>query len=301
MGKVCIMKYNMKFELMGLEKSDINRLHERAMSVLESSQIKEESFIEPYGEETVKRDLETVRQKEAKFETNKDAHLAELKEIADIFEAIVLENGELNNWFGENAVTIKTSKYDDYENGVDAVIEFRVEEPRSASFLGLAADVTFSSDTTKKFNRLEAQIAKGILPRVKYFHSEYAHIHGQLSMVPEVIIGASKKTVMEVAELWANRENKELAKHRLQIMILHQMEEQLKTFSKYAASLGKDKMDIADAYTSRLGIIQKILDEKIDIEKKAGWTMIDDPVHSGIMNHLAKLNQTIQESPKKSA
>ena len=285
----------MKFELMGMEGSDIERLHGRAERVIEKARIKEADFLEPYGKETVERDLENVRRKEEKFREESDQGLTELKRIADIFEAIVLENGELNNWFGESAVTVKTSKYDDYENGVDAVVEFRADEPRSASFLGLAADVTFSSDTTKKFNRLKTQIAKGILPRVKYFHSEFANIHGQLSMVPEVIIGASKQTVLEVAELWANRENKELANHRLQIMILHQIEEQLVTLSQYARSIGQQR--IADVYADRLGVIRQILEDKIDIEKRVGYTaMTDDPVHAGIMNILAKLRHDIEIS-----
>lgn len=279
----------MKYEALGLDKEDISILHDRALETVDRARVSEADFIEPYGEETVRRDLEKVRSLEESFSSRESGQ--EMKKIADIFEALIIEHGELSNWFGENAVTIKTSKFDDYENGVDAVIEFRGDEPRSASYLGLAADVTFTNDTTKKFDRLKAQIRSGELARVKYFHSEHMNIHGQLSKLPEVVIGASKATVLELAELWMAKQNRALAEHRIQMMILHQIEEQLLTFAMYAESLGRS--EAVAIYNDRYDVVQNIIKEKADIESKVGNDVLHDPVHAEIMNFLARWRQSI--------
>lgn len=281
---------------MGLDKEDISILHDKAEKVIERARIREEDFLEPdgpYTRESVERDLEIVRRKEESFGKDRDEYFAEQKKLADIFEALVIEHGELSQWFGENAYTVKTSRYDDYENGVDAVIEFRDEES-SASHLGMGVDVTFSRDTSAKFDRVKKQIEKGRLTRIKYFHSDHLKIHGQLYDVPEVIIGADKKTVLELAELWERGKNSELGRHRIQIMILHQMQEQLDAFASYASSLGQD--GLARLYREKLAIIDQILESKADIAKNVGYDILSDQVHSGMMNFLARWKEEIDRS-----
>lgn len=280
----------MSFEGPSLERLHAEKIHEKAESVIDIHRIKEEDFLDPYGEQTVTSDLEEVRRLEEEvFPEDATAESEAQKKVADIFEAIVLEHGELSDWFGENATTIKTSKFDDYKNGVDMVIEFRGKEPRSASFLGLAADVTFTADTTKKFDKLLTQIEDGVLPKVKYFHSEYMDIHGQLGRLPEVIIGASKKTVMELAEAWISKENRVLARHKIQVMILRQMQMQLETFAQCATTAGRD--DIATLYKERLDVIKEILRTKQEIEMEVGHTLEDDHVHADIMSYMRRLKQ----------
>lgn len=285
--KVCIINYTMnmeKFVPEGLERADISVIHGRAEKVMDKSRIKEKDFVNPYGQETIDRDLETVRRHERDFDHNTNEYTKEQKAVADIFEALVLENGELNDWFGPNAITHKTSKYDDYENGVDAIIEFQSEMAGAASFLGLAADVSFSADTSRKFDRLKEGILKGRLPQVKYFNSSDGYFHGKLSMIPEVVIGASKQTVLELAELWQFKRNKELATHRIQIMILNQMEEQMEVFARFAELNGQD--EIARLYRDRLQIVRDILEGKRDIAKEAVKIKSKDLVHEGIMDFL---------------
>jgi|SRR3989344_5283025 len=282
------------FEGAVLEKADIDMAYERARKILDGETPREENFIEPYGKENVDRDLARVGKREAEFARSETPHSRELKKIAEIFEAIVLENGELANWFGGNAFTIKTSKYDDYENGVDAVIEFRGEDPGTASYLGLAADITFSSDTTQKFDRLREQIEKGELAKVKYFHSEHMNIHGQLSKLPEVIIGADRKTVLELADLWMENEKKVLAEHKIQIMILEQVRAQLETFALYAQHMGKN--DLAAIFRDRLIIVQRIIGDKKEIFEKVKFDLMDDQVHVSIMGFLRAWNAELSKA-----
>lgn len=281
------------FEGPQLERIDIERIHEKASAFIEGARIQETEFINPYGEETVARDLKTVEIAERHFEDDRDPYRKELKMIADIFEAVVIQRGELSNWFGQEAVTFKTSKYDDYKNGVDAIIEFRQDEPRSASYLGFAVDVTFNADSTKKLERIKdfIDIDNERLAVVKYFHSEHMNIHGQLSKLPKVIIGAERATVEELAELWIGNKNKALEEHRVQIMILTQMKEQLEVFALYAESM--KKTDIARIHREGLAIISKILDSKEELVKKVGNTLNDDAVHFNITRTLARLKSSV--------
>lgn len=280
------------FEGRALESADIDIAFERATKVLVRETPHEEDFIEPYGEESVGRDLAHVEKLRSRFGHGESGFSSEQKKVADIFEALVLENGELSEWFGSNAFTIKTAEFDDFENGVDLVIEFRGDEPGSASFLGLAADITFTSDTSGKFNRIKEHIDKGDLSRVKYFHSGHMNIHGQLSKLPEVIIGADRKTVLELADLWMEKKNKALGEHKIQIMILEQMRIQLETFALYADSIGKK--ELAAIFRDRHTIIDGILKGKKEIYEKVKFNLGDDQVHSAIMTMMQGWNKELK-------
>ncbi len=271
------------FEGGALQRLDAEKMHQKAEKLIEESRINEEDLRGLYGEQ-VSSDITRVARLEKQFSSRENGETAEMKKVADIFEALILDCGELSNWLGENAFTIKTSRFDDYVNGIDMVIEFRDEEALSASYLGVAADVTFTSDPAKKFERIREHIDKGELGKVKYFTSEHMNIAGQLSKLPEVVIGASKKTVMELAELWLERKQEELAKHYAQVMVLRQIKDQLETFSLYAGSVGQD--EAANIYGSRLTTIENILAEKAAIERESGWEISSDSVHSAITGFL---------------
>ncbi|MFZ3020170.1 MAG: hypothetical protein WA051_01460 [Minisyncoccia bacterium] len=286
------------FEGSRLESADIEHFYEKAQRVLKDAQINEKDFINPeleekegrafadeYSKETVERDLETVKRDEAHHQASeKEEGKEEAKMIAEIFEAIVVEHGELSEWFGSNAFTLKTSKYDDYENGVDIVIEFEEDDSEENSHLGLAADVTFRSDSTTKFDRIKKLIEKGRLASVKYFKG--AH------QFPEVVVGADKNTVAELAILWTGNKNKILAEHKIQIMILTQIREQLIAFSEYADSFGK--ADVAKAYRESLETVNRILDGKKELANKVRFELDDDSVHLNIMSTTARLRTSLQ-------
>lgn len=247
-----------------------------------SHRFNEKDFIDnPFSEGDVNEDLAFVAEQEAKNKREETAQNRELKEIADMFEALVLWNAEMAEWFGHHATTVKTSKYDDRKNGVDMIVTFK--EGKAVQHLGLAADVTFSSDPKvmrDKFSGLRSQIRNGTLARVKYFHSD--NYHGQLSKLPEVIIGVSAKMVHELAGLWADGKNNFLANHRVGVLLLRQIEAQLITFAKYAESMGQN--EASRIYADRLEIIQSILKEKAKLVSEVEKIPETDPVHLEIMN-----------------
>jgi hypothetical protein len=275
------------FEEGVLESADIDRVHEKAARAIEGKRLNEKDFIEPYGEGNVQADLARVIRMEGQFAQDETPSSRELKKIAEIFEGVILGPGERNDWFGDKAYLVKTSRYDDYVNGVDAVIEFRSEEPKAASFLGLAADVTFSSDPSGKIQRLLQQVEHGELAKVKYFHSDYVNIHGQLGKLPEVIIGAERKTVLELGELWLAGKQDVLAQHKIQIMILTQMREQLETFALYAEQINlPEQIEASKIYRERLALVGNLLAEKAELVKKVQFELDNDSVHSSIMSFL---------------
>lgn len=276
-----------------LERADIDLFHKRAVDELEAGRIKEGAFADIYGKDQVERDENIVKKQEEEFERSETPEQRELKKIADIFEAIVIEHGEMSEWFGGNASLIKTSKYDDYNNGIDAVIEYQYDEPKSSSFLGMAVDVTFRSDSTTKLDRIKRHIDGGRLGELKYFQSANQEFHGKLSKLPELVVGVDRKTILELAELWKGNRNQALGGHRVQIMLLIQMKDQLETFAMYAESLGKT--EIAQVYRERLALISGILATKTDLYKKVVHELDNDPVHFNIMYASSRIRASLQK------
>lgn len=232
--------------------------YKKAERDLRESAIDPETFRDLYHD-GVDNDLAYVKEMEAQFEKNATPETREAKRLATVFEAILHENAELSDWLGPNATTIKTSLYDDIKNGVDTIAEFK-EDGSPASHLGLSIDVTFASDTEKKFNRIYEELKRGELPKIKYFRSEAVGFRGELSDAPRVVIGAESKTIKQLAELWLEGQKKELGLHPIQFQILEEILMQLETFKSFAQ---KNKQDaIADTLEQRARIVEKILEEK---------------------------------------
>jgi hypothetical protein len=283
----------MSFEILGLEKADIDKAHARALETMRISQLNEEDFIGIYPEEEIRKDLSQVHKLESQFQQRESSFDQENKKIADILEAIVLEHGMESYWFGEDARTRKTSKYDDYVNGVDLVVEFG-DEPESP--LGLAVDVTFSQDSMKKFERNRMQIERGELSMVKYYHSELTGKRKKLDYLPYVVIGASKKTVLELAEMQLHKQWRTFSRHPFQIRILHQIKAQLEVSAIYANRLNTKEGYFAERMIyERIDIIDRIIESKKDIEKEVFYQIGDDEIHYDIMQFLKNWKQQIIE------
>lgn len=231
---------------------------ERANEEIEQYAIKLEDFSDLYGEENISKDKKEVERLEAIFsQDSKEAQ--QTNKLATVFEAILCEHSELSEWLGPNVFTIKTSRYDDIKNGVDGVAEFH-EDNSSASHLALAVDITFSSDTSKKFERIKNEINSGKLAKIKYFKSEQMKIRGELANVPRVVIGVEARTVKELADLWTSKDNRALGKHPVQFQILKEIIAELETFKNYANKIGKEKL--VKIFNRDLNLVKKIYENK---------------------------------------
>lgn len=249
-----------------IENADRERIIRKAEKVIKEHAIDPngKEFVDYYGERNVERDNEHVRKAIMDFERNDTDSQKQMAKIAKIFEAIILEHGELSDWFGPNSTTFKTSLYDDIENGVDTIVEFSGEESlensrQGSSHLALAIDETFSTDIRKKFLRIRERIDKGDLAEIKYFMPEDADEPG-LKNLPLVVIGADMKAVEELGELWLEGKNRDLGKHQIQFQILEELLIQLETFGNYAENIGNS--EIAGIYRKAYNTIKEIWDDK---------------------------------------
>lgn len=249
------------------QKSNLEEAHKKALSLNERYEIKPESFTDLYGEQVVNNDLVELKRLEGVFKSQETPESREMKMWAEVMEAIILEQGEQGEWFGDKASTIKTSRYDDIKNGVDAIVEFE-EGINRASHAGLAIDATYSDEVGKKVKSIKNKIDSGKLGVVKYFESEQMPLRGELSEIPITIVTANAKTVRELAELWANNDKKSLANHWVQFQILEELIEECKIFSTYANKVGQ--LLVAQRYDHIKEIAEQILIDKQDKVKDTG-------------------------------
>jgi hypothetical protein len=275
------MPKNLEFQA-GAENIDIDKATQKALKILDKS-INPHDFDDIYKD--VDKDLAYVEEMEKRFREGANQNPVEFENIskmAVILEGIINEQIELSDWFGADASTIVPSRYDDIVNGVDCIVEFE-EGENSASHLALAIDAVSSTGVRKKFERIKHDIDNGHLAEIKYFASAFLGIRGEKSNVPKVVIGADRKHIREVMELWLNNKRKELAEHYLQIQILKEIKIQLEVFIQYANSKGKP--DMANIYKKALLIVKRIIREKnnasYDIDK-----IEEDSVYNAIIREV---------------
>ncbi len=235
-------------------------------------------FIGHYGKENVMNDMREVKRLENIFSQNNSPAQKEALKAAEVFEAIVLDQAELNEWLGPNVTVLKTSKYDDVKNGVDMVAEWQDKDSES-QVLALAVDVTFSKiQMENKFHKIRAKIDKGQMGTIKYFKTEDDSFTGTRGNVPQVVIGVSKKTVRELAGLWMRRDNKALAEHPVQRAILDEIVGQLRNVIEYANARNQSK--VADSYRKALRTVENMIKDKKKVPLGA---LQDDPIFNAIL------------------
>lgn len=254
------------FDPRDVEKVNINKAYELAENVLEADRIDPQKS-EHYDQQMVDRDMQYVRDRKAQFEKEATSESKKNKKMATVLEAIIHEQIELGDWLGPNAETVTSSQYDDVANGVDSIVVLP-HEGEGDAYLGLAIDVTFSTDIRGKLNRIMEDIEKGKLTEIKYpplQDSEDAHeraYKGSVKM-PRVVVGIEEHVVEKLADLWLKKNKKELGSHAVQNVIAKEILDQLAVGEQYARSHG-NRNDIATVYRQISGVIERSLKEKED-------------------------------------
>jgi hypothetical protein len=238
----------------------INSAYNRISETMEEDVIQMDNFADLYGAGAVAEDQAYVAKMQGIFAENNNPEQEEFRRMAIIFEGIFHEQAELAEWLGPDAATIKTSPYDDIKNGVDSIAEFR-EGEATASHLGLAIDVTTTTNLKKKMARIKHEIERGEMAKIKYFQSDSMGIRGELSRVPRVVIGADRETVRALAELWLGKKKDALAAHPLQFQILEEISRQLEVYRQYAEE--KNQPELARAYDKMHHVILNIQAAKV--------------------------------------
>lgn len=226
--------------------------------------IQEEEFHEVYGEEVVAKDQAEAARLEQLFEKSDTPEEKNAKKIADVLEAIVLMQSEMNEWLG-SATTLRTTKYDDYVNKVDMLAEWSHPDDGSR-VLALAVDVTFGNiGVEKKMRGIKDEIDSGMLGKVRYFKDTDSNFVGTRNNVPRAVIGVAQPQVEELARLWMANDNKALAKHSVQRLFIGQIVSQLTAMRDYAQRTGK--IQVVSAYNQALAITRPLLESKSVIER----------------------------------
>lgn len=255
---------------------------------------KEEDFIGFYPEAEVLRDIKYVEKREATFiEINNEKgdlinSIERNKRISDIYEGVIVEQAEQNNWFGKNVNFYPASKYDDYANGVDGVAEFFDTKTEDREYVAMSFDVIFSNHAEHVVDKLKItkkMIDEGHLSEVKYF--EDADGNKKRLSAPRIILGSRLISAEKLIDLWGSKKtdrNKQLAEHPIQIKLLLETYLQAHHFCNYAVSI--DNIHIARAYAIIANKISDILNnEKSDFLQKYYNDLSEDIVFEAIKDY----------------
>lgn len=265
------------------DKISLEKAYEKAQKILAVEEIDIRSFDDLYDPEKIEQDLEYIEKKEEIFNKENVQERQELNMLSSVFEAIFFEQAELSEWLGPNAHTIKSSRFDDIKNGVDSIAEFESEEG-DISRLALAIDITFGPQLQKKMARIKKEIERGELAHIKYFVSASEGFRGELKNVPRVVVGADKKMVKELYEIWIEGKKKELSEHKIQFQVLEEIAMQLRTFEKYAKK--NDVEHLIPVYQRAIKIIERVMAENGQILTTEDF--LEDNVFSTLYEELKK-------------
>jgi hypothetical protein len=289
----------MKFEHTNTGKAGANAEHSRnrfdhpalkaalpeALRSLEADALDELSFIDHYGEDAVQRDIREVSRLEGRFEQDNSTTAAK------VLEAIFHQHVELSDWLGPQASTIRTTKFDDFKNGIDGIVEFN--EADSTSRLALGIDVTFGTlSIQKKFDRILGEIETDTLARVKYFR---AHgYEGSLTQLPRVVIGVDIDKVIALAGLWNRQDNAALSTHIAKDIIADEIEKQLRTFLLYAQSMNKPES--VRSYTQAYNTVRRMHTKRngFSDDRERMNQVHGDHVYSEIMDQLKRFQPSFR-------
>lgn len=167
--------------------------------------IPERSFVGFYPKEEVDKNIAEAAALEIEFEKReKDAiakgfsNAKEIHQLATAMEVIVAQP---LTWWGEGKTT-RTSKYDDYHNDVDAVLELPGEQ-----HIGFALDFTTSNSRKVIKDKIDDATKHVLVPgkpaEVKYYISPVTKKQERITVIP-IIIGLDGKDAKELVRLTAS-------------------------------------------------------------------------------------------------
>ena len=194
-----------------------------------------------YTEKKIKRDLREVELLKEQWEEEDSPEEKKRKKVADIYEAVLVDSLDRAGWFGDGWEVVVTTEYDDYKNGIDAVLAPVTDDSAgNEGPVGLAFDVTFTGDKERlerKLNSIKALINNGNLPTVKYFQDSDGNKHKGPLTLPKIVLGSRYASAERLINLWISddsRKNEKLAADPTQTKLLLEAIFQLRYFYEYA-------------------------------------------------------------------
>ena len=146
----------------GYLSSAVKHLFPKAQELARDFTPDPESFDE-YSEKERLLDIQWAEQAQQKNILESSPEVTVQRQYATVMEAILLQHGELSEWFGEGAFTVKTTDFDDMRNGLDIIVSLpSISSSPKRRHIGI--DVTFSQrNLAKKLGRGYDEVCQGKL------------------------------------------------------------------------------------------------------------------------------------------
>lgn len=154
----------------------------------------------------VVQDIQGIAIRENNFDKGREIDRAK----GDILEAIILDLFELN-WFDENVFTLRASKHDDYENGVDLIFVYLHKNNKGEYVpILLAFDVTTSQGSVA--SKISKDDLEGGVTNVEYFEFQREDldisIKKSFDQVARCVIHIDNGLLKELVTIWRNAKEK---------------------------------------------------------------------------------------------
>jgi hypothetical protein len=189
--------------------------------------IQEIDFKDIHPDWKVVQDIQGIGIRENNFDKGREIDRAK----GDILEAIILDLFELN-WFDENVFTLRASKHDDYENGVDLIFVYLHKNNKGEYVpILLAFDVTTSQGSVAK--KISKDDEEGGITNVDYFEFQREdleiNIRKSFNQIARCVIHIDNGLLKELVTIWKyakekiNGYNLKLSKHIAFAVILQEI------------------------------------------------------------------------------
>jgi hypothetical protein len=168
-------------------------LRKAGFGVDDECRIKMSEFESIFGEKAVQNDAEKIKQREAEFERKNPGY----KNSPQYIKGETLEMAKTlafnGYWFNKKLISVRTSKHDDYDNGIDELI-FDKETKTALAAVDVGAD---AKDKVEEF--FKKNMYKG--GRIKYgfgFNDENIVEKRSYQDIPIFVIYASSEDLLEI-------------------------------------------------------------------------------------------------------
>lgn len=246
-----------------------------------------------YTANEIQRDLREVKLLKEVFEDADNEHQT-MKKIATVYEAVLIDQIEQNAWLGNDWNVFPASEYDDFKNGIDAVMVHT--EAEKGKHLGLSFDVTFTSNTRvleKKLNSIKEVIRAKKLPQVKYFVDEDGEPLREALMLPKVVLGSRYASAEKIIRTWmgsGKERNQKLASDPIQTKLLMETLYQLRYFYKFASQPGEHEGEVrneeaAQLYGEMYNLLFDVYTERAEMIQSHANEVSDDVVFDYIRSY----------------
>lgn len=241
-----------------------------ARQILRSQRLSLTEFSEVFSAEKLREDIALVAERRAAFVVSKERD----KERGEIAEATMIVGVNTGKWFGQDTSVLPTTEFDDFEHGVDILLE-RMQSGGTFSHFALGVDVSVSEiDIEKKLQNTTDRLRRGQLTKLDYFYSPRMGLKGQLLDIPHGVVGVQRESLMELSHFLPGADKEKWANLIEQFIVLEELKVQLTSFVGYIKTsvssvvTSERKQKMFEKYTQALAYIEQVLQEKQQLKEE---------------------------------